>query len=626
MRFSSQQAYEQYVNSQNNQGGGFNRGGGSPLPQAIDYKPPLGSMPQNTVTNDPYALNNAMNAAFQSNPSFQNFAYGGTPSNGMGALGGMAGGNGGMLGGGAVRGGGAPLPQAIDYKPPLGSMSGNFGGSTVNTAPTPTAGMSNQNNFNFTPTAIGGSGSYNTADYASLFGGLATGGVAGAAAGAGVNDAIGRLQALGQAGVTDYGNLANTATQGINFTPYALTSSLGTTQQTAPGVISQQLTPQQQANVNAAQAQQGSLYGAAVPNTSGIAQGAFGQSQAQLAGVGAGQQDLASLRAGYGNAAGGMMGMLGGSTTDMANQLFQQQQGMRNPEQQRQQQALESRLLSQGRLGTTTAAYGGTPEQLAMAKAIQEQQSADAFNSMTQAEQMAASQQARALGLGNATSSMAQAQQALRQGDIANAQGLFNIGSAAAQLPQQMQGQNIAQAGQLQAQALAPAAQQLQQAQLSANMGQQQATSAYQAGGLFGEIAGAGLQERLTAESAASATRVKQFDSILKSYSAQGGATGESANTIQRAIDAGVTKVGGMLYNAAGKLLGPAIDVIGATATDMWDSLMGSGDISMGGDAGIGGPGSDTAGIIADIGGAIGNTVSGGIDAIRSAYDYFFGN
>ena len=626
MRFSSQQAYEQYVNSQNNQGGGFNRGGGSPLPQAIDYKPPLGSMPQNTVTNDPYALNNAMNAAFQSNPSFQNFAYGGTPSNGMGALGGMAGGNGGMLGGGAVRGGGAPLPQAIDYKPPLGSMSGNFGGSTVNTAPTPTAGMSNQNNFNFTPTAIGGSGSYNTADYASLFGGLATGGVAGAAAGAGVNDAIGRLQALGQAGVTDYGNLANTATQGINFTPYALTSSLGTTQQTAPGVISQQLTPQQQANVNAAQAQQGSLYGAAVPNTSGIAQGAFGQSQAQLAGVGAGQQDLASLRAGYGTAAQGMTGMLGGSTTDMANQLFQQQQGMRNPEQQRQQQALESRLLSQGRLGTTTAAYGGTPEQLAMAKAIQEQQSADAFNSMTQAEQMAASQQARALGLGNATSSMAQAQQALRQGDIANAQGLFNIGSAAAQLPQQMQGQNIAQAGQLQAQALAPAAQQLQQAQLSANMGQQQATSAYQAGGLFGEIAGAGLQERLTAESAASATRVKQFDSILKSYSAQGGATGESANTIQRAIDAGVTKVGGMLYNAAGKLLGPAIDVIGATATDMWDSLMGSGDISMGGDAGIGGPGSDTAGIIADIGGAIGNTVSGGIDAIRSAYDYFFGN
>ena len=455
-------------------------------------------------------------------------------------------------------------PQMIGGLP-QNNMGGNGGMAN--------SGMSNQNNFNFTPTPIASSGSYNTADYASLFGGLATGGLAGAAAGAGVNEAIGRLQALGQAGVTDYGNLAKASTQGINFTPYALTSSLGTTQQTAPGVISQQLTPQQQANVNAAQSQQGSLYGAAVPDTSGIAQGAFGQSQAQLAGVGAGQQDLASLRAGYGTAAQGMTGMLGGSTTDMANQLFQQQQGMRNPEQQRQQQALESRLLSQGRLGTTTAAYGGTPEQLAMAKAIQEQQSADAFNSMTQAEQMATSQQARALGLGNATSSMAQAQQALRQGDINAASGLFNIGSAAAQLPQQMQGQNIAQAGQLQAQALAPGAQQLQQAQLSANIGEQQANTAYKAGGLFGGLAGAGLQERLTAESAASATRVKQFDSILKSYSAQGGTASESANTIQQAINSGVKKIGDKLYDAGGKLLGNAAELLGSSTASLWDGI-----------------------------------------------------
>ena len=497
------------------------------------------------------------------------------------------------------------------------------GGYTVNAqAPQPSTG----GGFSFTPTPIGDSGSYNSTDYAGLLGGLATGGLAGAAAGVGVNDAIGRLQDIGQAGLTDYGNLAKTVTDNISFTPYALTSSLGTTQQTAPGVITQSLTPQQQSNVDAAQQQQGLLYGAAVPDTSGIAQGAFGQSQAQLAGVGTGQQDLASLRAGYGTAAQGMTGMLGGSTTDMANQLFQQQQGMRNPEQQRQQQALESRLLSQGRLGTTTAAYGGTPEQLAMAKAIQEQQSADAFNSMTQAEQMAASQQNRALGLGNATSSMAQAQQALRQGDIANAQGLFNIGSAAAQLPQQMQGQNIAQAGQLQAQALAPAAQQADQLTASANLAAKQADTAATAGRLFGDVAGAGLQERLTAESAAAATRTKQFDSILKSYADQGGATGESANTIQRAIDSGVTKVGGMLYSAAGKLLGPALDVIGKAATDMWDSMMGSGDISMGGDAGLGGANSDTAGIIADIGNAIGDTVTGGVEAVKDAYDYLFGN
>lgn len=148
--------------------------------------------------------------------------------------------------------------------------------------------------FDFNPGAITTGGSYNTADWLSTLGGLATGGLTGAAAGAGVNDAVARLQALGQAGLTDYTNLAKTTTQGINFTPYTLTSALGTTQQTAPGVISQTLTPQQQANVDRAQAMQGQLYGAAVPDTSGIAQGAFTGAQAGLGQVGAGQEDSAS--------------------------------------------------------------------------------------------------------------------------------------------------------------------------------------------------------------------------------------------------------------------------------------------------------------------------------------------
>jgi len=81
-----------------------------------------------------------------------------------------------------------------------------------------------------------------------------------------------------------------------------------------------------------------------------------------------------------------------------------------------------------------------------------------------------------------------------------------------------------------------------------------------------------------------------------------------------------------MLYDAAGKLLGPAASVIGKAATDMWDSLTGSGDISMGGDAGLGGPNSDTAGIIADIGNSIGDAVDGGVEAIKDAYDYVFGD
>ena len=574
--------------------------------------------------------------------------------------------------------------------------------------------------FDFNPGAITTGGSYNTADWLSTLGGLATGGLTGAAAGAGVNDAVARLQALGQAGLTDYTNLAKTTTQGINFTPYTLTSALGTTQQTAPGVISQTLTPQQQASIDAAQALQGSLYGAVLPDTSGISTQAFGnvggyltpqgneqiqalsgmfggmaeqagaaygaptglegttrqalkgaatglgqigtglgginqygaqalkQGTQGLGAIGTGMQDLAGLRGQYGTAAAQAAGMLGGSTTDMANTLFQQQQAMRTPEQQRQALELENRLRAQGRLGTTTAAYGGTPEQLAMAKAVQEQQAADAFNSMTQAEQMAASQQARALGLGTATagmagtmsdltnaqqaralglgaagigaqqaasgltneqqaralgllsagqqgtqlqdqllsaqlgratagaqasSALAAANQALKQGDVQTAASLFNIGSSAAQLPQQLQGQNIAQAGQLQAQALAPAAAQLQQAQQAGTMGQQQANAAYQAGGLFGQLAGAGLQERLTAESAAGALRGKQYASALSALANQGGQTGTAANTIQRAIDAGVKKIGDELFDAGGRLLGKAADLLGEGASALWDGI-----------------------------------------------------
>jgi hypothetical protein len=584
----------------------------------------------------------------------------------------------------------------------------------------PASNMNNTNNFNFTPSGIDASGSYNTSDWLSVLGGLATGGLTGAASGAGVNDAIARLQALGQSGMTDYTNLAKTATEGISFTPYTLTSSLGTTQQTAPGVISQQLTPQQQANVNAAQQQQASLYGAAVPDTSGISNQAFGSAggylnpqgnaqmqqlsgmfgnMAQQAGaaygaptglegttgqalrgastglnqigtglgginqygaqalsqgtqglgqIGSGMQDLAGLRGQYGTAASQAAGMLGGSTTDMANTLFNQQQAMRTPEQQRQAAELENRLRSQGRLGTSTAAYGGTPEQLAMAKAVQEQQSADAFNSMTQAEQMATSQQARALGLGNATAGMASnisnltdaqqaralglgaagigaqqaasgltneqqaralgllsagqagtqmqdqllssqlgratsgaqassalaaANQALKQGDVQTAASLFNIGSSAAQLPQQMQGQNIAQAGQLQSQALAPSAAQLQQAQLAGTMGQQRAQTGYQAGGLFASTAGAGLQERLTAESAAAALRGKQYTSALGALANKGGESGTAANKIQQAMDAGIKKVGDELFDAGGKLLGSAVELLGSTTASLWDGI-----------------------------------------------------
>ena len=75
----------------------------------------------------------------------------------------------------------------------------------------------------------------------------------------------------------------------------------------------------------------------------------------------------------------GQVGTMAGATPVTAESLYGQIRAMQTPEEQRQQLALENRLASQGRLGVQTAAYGGTPEQLALAKAQQEAQNQAAF-------------------------------------------------------------------------------------------------------------------------------------------------------------------------------------------------------------------------------------------------------
>jgi hypothetical protein len=80
-----------------------------------------------------------------------------------------------------------------------------------------------------------------------------------------------------------------------------------------------------------------------------------------------------------------------------AESLYGQIRGMQTPEEERQRLALENRLATQGRLGVQTAAYGGTPEQLAYQKAVQEAQNQAAF----QASQLApALEQQRIANLG----------------------------------------------------------------------------------------------------------------------------------------------------------------------------------------------------------------------------------
>lgn len=68
-----------------------------------------------------------------------------------------------------------------------------------------------------------------------------------------------------------------------------------------------------------------------------------------------------------------------------ANEITQQMEAALAPQRERDRLALEERLLSQGRLGVSTAQYGGSPEQFALAKAVEEQRAMNALNARQQA-------------------------------------------------------------------------------------------------------------------------------------------------------------------------------------------------------------------------------------------------
>jgi hypothetical protein len=108
--------------------------------------------------------------------------------------------------------------------------------------------------------------------------------------------------------------------------------------------------------------------------------------------------------------------------------IFNRLNAIADPERQRQQLALEERLAAQGRLGTSSAAYGGaTPEQLALATAQEQQRSQMALQARQQA--LAEQQQAAGLGQGMLTSAyVPQAQQLNVLGAATPIAGYADIG------------------------------------------------------------------------------------------------------------------------------------------------------------------------------------------------------
>jgi hypothetical protein len=97
--------------------------------------------------------------------------------------------------------------------------------------------------------------------------------------------------------------------------------------------------------------------------------------------------------------AGGFFGQAAQPTLDREQAVFERIRAAQRPEEQRQRLALEERLAAQGRLGTSSAAYGGaTPELMAQQTAIQESRNQAMLSAMQQAQ----AEQAQQATLGQA--------------------------------------------------------------------------------------------------------------------------------------------------------------------------------------------------------------------------------
>jgi hypothetical protein len=140
----------------------------------------------------------------------------------------------------------------------------------------------------------------------------------------------------------------------MQFKPFTVTAGTGATAQTdATGGLNLNLSPQEQA----------------------LQQQLLGLSGGLASGIGYGRQQT-------------LMDLLTGNPEDQRareTDIYGRLNAMQAPEQERARLGLEQRLFNQGRLGVQTSMFGGTPEALALEKAIAEQQAGTAVSAMGQA-------------------------------------------------------------------------------------------------------------------------------------------------------------------------------------------------------------------------------------------------
>lgn len=195
-------------------------------------------------------------------------------------------------------------------------------------------------------------------------------------------------------------------------------------------------------------------------------------------------EDVEALRRQYGGLAGQAAQQVLQPTAGREAEVFERIRATQRPGEERQRLALEERLAAQGRLGTSSAAYGGaTPEQLAMATAQEEARNRASLSAIqqAQAERQQALGEAQAFGglfgqqAGLSSQLQSQAQQRAAQ--------LSQLGLSAEQVQSQLQSEGLGRA-------TTAAGQTGQLAQLAGALQAQQAGLGAQYAGLGSTLAG----------------------------------------------------------------------------------------------------------------------------------------
>lgn len=161
----------------------------------------------------------------------------------------------------------------------------------------------------------------------------------GAGGGLLVKEAYDKLGSIGDAAPGAATAIGQEAAAGAEFQPFGVTSNLGGVQTDAQGGFNVNMSPEQQAL----------------------------------------QQQLAT-------GASSLFGQSLAPTAQREQSVYDRIRAVQSPEEERARLQLENRMAAQGRQGVRTAAYGGTPEQLAMAKAQAEAQNSAALMALQQAQ------------------------------------------------------------------------------------------------------------------------------------------------------------------------------------------------------------------------------------------------